>query len=233
MSAAVGAAPRVAVPGDRLGASAEVSGGQVRALQLRVPDLRTHASLTRTAPTQGTYTLHGAVFAGAVGVVRSSTDESGKETLYVEQHKPVSVLPGRGDRVTVRVNKVNARFATVEILVVGDRLLKESFPGTIRTRDVRSFDIDSVQIYRSFRPGDLVRAEVVSLGDAKSYYLSTAKNELGVVLARSASANAVMIPASWNSMVCPVTGAKEARKVAKVEDASAPPDKAPSGKIKA
>ncbi len=30
-----------------------------------------------------------------------------------------------------------------------------------------------------------MRAEVISLGDARSYYLSTAKNELGVVYATS------------------------------------------------
>lgn len=32
-----------------------------------------------------------------------------------------------------------------------------------------------VVIYDCFRPGDVVRAEVLSLGDARSYYLSTAK----------------------------------------------------------
>lgn len=42
-----------------------------------------------------------------------------------------------------------------------------------------------VEMYSSFRPGDIVRAEVASLGDSRSYYLSTAKNELGVVSAKS------------------------------------------------
>lgn len=42
-----------------------------------------------------------------------------------------------------------------------------------------------VEIYSSFRPGDIDIAEVLSLGDARSYYLSTAKNELGVVYAKS------------------------------------------------
>ena len=47
-----------------------------------------------------------------------------------------------------------------------------------------------VELYSCFRPGDLVRAEVVGLGDARSYYLSTAKNELGVVHAQSAAGGA-------------------------------------------
>ncbi len=42
-----------------------------------------------------------------------------------------------------------------------------------------------VEMYSCFRPGDLVRAEVISLGDSRSYYLSTAKNDLGVVYAKS------------------------------------------------
>ena len=44
-----------------------------------------------------------------------------------------------------------------------------------------------VEIYSSFRPGDLVRAQVVSLGDSRSYFLSTARNDCGVVYAKSTS----------------------------------------------
>ena len=40
-------------------------------------------------------------------------------------------------------------------------------------------------MYECFRPGDIVLADVLSLGDARSYFLSTAKNELGVVHAKS------------------------------------------------
>jgi exosome complex RNA-binding protein Csl4 len=40
-------------------------------------------------------------------------------------------------------------------------------------------------MYDCFRPGDIVLADVLSLGDARSYFLSTAKNELGVVHAKS------------------------------------------------
>ncbi len=58
-----------------------------------------------------------------------------------------------------------------------------------RKEDVRAFDIDSVEIYKCFRPGDVVRAAVISLGDSKSYYLSTARNELGVILANSTAGN--------------------------------------------
>lgn len=83
-------------------------------------------------------------------------------------------------------------------------------------RDVRQFEIDTVEIYNSFRPGDIVRALVISRGDARSYYLSTARNDLGVVSAPGRGGRA-MIPLSWDTMQCPVTLAKEKRKVAKVD----------------
>ena len=57
----------------------------------------------------------------------------------------------------------------------------------------------------------------MSLGDARSYYLSTAANELGVIWARSEIGN-VMVPASYQDMEDTATGKTERRKVAKPED---------------
>jgi exosome complex component CSL4 len=81
-------------------------------------------------------------------------------------------------------------------------------------QDVRATETNKVEIYKSFRPGDVIRAEVISLGDFRSYYLSTAKNELGVVFAKSVAGH-TMIPISWEMMQCPKTKMKEYRKVAK------------------
>lgn len=39
--------------------------------------------------------------------------------------------------------------------------MKEQYNGIIRVQDVRATEIDKVEIYQSFRPGDIVRAEVV------------------------------------------------------------------------
>lgn len=46
-------------------------------------------------------------------------------------------------------------------------------------------------MYDCFRPGDVVRAKVLSLGDARSYYLTTADNALGVVHAKSLAGEAL------------------------------------------
>ena len=42
-----------------------------------------------------------------------------------------------------------------------------------------------VNILTSFRPGDIVRAEVISLGESQSLLLSTAKDHLGVLHAKA------------------------------------------------
>jgi exosome complex component CSL4 len=57
----------------------------------------------------------------------------------------------------------------------------------------------------------------LSLGDARSYYLSTAANELGVIWARSETGN-VMVPISYQDMEDSVSQKTERRKVAKPED---------------
>ncbi|KAL0402550.1 UNVERIFIED_CONTAM: Exosome complex component CSL4 [Sesamum latifolium] len=91
------------------------------------------------------------------------------------------------DRQMYEVTKVMAKMASADIMCVGPKSVREKFTGTIRQQDVRATEIDKVDMHSSFRPGDIVRAVVLSLGDARAYYLSTAKNELGVVSAESAA----------------------------------------------
>jgi len=54
----------------------------------------------------------------------------------------------------------------------------------------------------------------ISLGDQSNYYITTAKNELGVIMARSEAGN-VMVPVSWREFRDLVVGGVESRKVAK------------------
>ncbi|KFV47074.1 Exosome complex component CSL4, partial [Tyto alba] len=113
-----------------------------------------------------------------------------------------------------QVCSINSRFAKVHILYVGPTPLKSTFRGTIR---FACFLPLQVEVYKSFRPGDIVLAKVISLGDAQSnYLLSTAENELGVVVARS-EAGVQMVPISWCEMQCPRTHTKDFRKVARVQ----------------
>lgn len=133
----------------------------------------------------------------------------------ITSHAAPRTLPEIGALVTARVVKITPRAAHTEILLCDGVPMKELFKGTVRQQDVRQTEIDKVEIYRCFRPGDAVLAQVISLGDRHSYFLSTAKNDLGVIHALG-PAGEPMVPISWEEMQCPRTKAKEFRKVAKI-----------------
>ncbi|KAL9936697.1 hypothetical protein V8E36_004765 [Tilletia maclaganii] len=140
------------------------------------------------------------------------------------------IMPRQDSIVIGRITRVNARQATLSILVVdgqpcgvsthslsqttassdpsdasqgesaalfaaatgeGNHAAGEEgsdFTGVIRAQDVRATEKDKVRLADCFRVGDIVRASVISLGDARSYFLSTAENRLGVIYAISSSA---------------------------------------------
>lgn len=191
------AAPKVVTPGENVGSSTTHNAGY------------------------GVYVRGEHLIATVVGtpVVQPSEEKGKKPTLRVSSAKHRGnppPIPHVASIVTAKVTKVTPRAATVEILVVNGRPLKELFKGSIRQQDVRQSEIDKVEIYKCFAPGDIVKAEVISLGDRHSYQLSTAKNGLGVVYARG-PAGVRMVPVSWQEMQCPVSKVREFRKVAKEE----------------
>ena len=72
------------------------------------------------------------------------------------------VLPEVGNTVLCRVTRITPRQAVVAVLVVGETVLDGEWQGVIRVQDVRATEKDRVRVYESFRPGDIVRAQVVS-----------------------------------------------------------------------
>ena len=87
--------------------------------------------------------------------------------------------------------------------------------GIIRKEDIRSGASEEVEVFASFRPGDVILSKILSLGDSRRYFLTTSEAELGVIKAVCASSLKEMFPISWKEMQCQETGTKEARKVAK------------------
>ncbi len=81
------------------------------------------------------------------------------------------VLPEVGNTVLCRVVRITPRQAVVAILICGDTVLDAEWQGLIRVQDVRATEKDRVKIYESFRPGDIVRAEVVSLPCPMIFFL--------------------------------------------------------------
>jgi len=136
-------------------------------------------------------------------------------TISVARHgRKREILPDVENIVLARVLRLMPKQAIVVIQQVGDTVLQTEWQGVIRVQDVRATEKDKVKIYESFKPGDIVRAQVISLGDQANYYLSTASNELGVVMATSEAGND-MVPISWKEYRDPETGICEPRKVAK------------------
>lgn len=130
---------------------------------------------------------------------------------------PTAALPSVGDIVLGRITRTNPRQATLDILALGATgatVLREPFQALIRQQDIRATEIDKVKMGESFRVGDIVRGVVISLGDERNYYVSTAKNEYGVVLA-SSEGGVQMMPVSWREMREVGGNRAELRKVAK------------------
>ncbi|KAL4231452.1 Exosome complex component CSL4 [Mactra antiquata] len=180
-----------------------------------VPGQRLCGKDSNVQPGRGTYERNGFIYASLTGCLMT---EKGEDMTLVEvvRSTETTLVPSVDCLVTARVTNVNPRFCKCNIIKVGSKPLTDSFRGMIRKEDVRSTEKDKVEMYKCFRPGDIVIARVISLGDAQSYLLTTAENELGVVLATSEE-GVTMVPVSWCKMRCPKTLNDEFRKVAKVQ----------------
>ncbi|KAK7110138.1 exosome complex component CSL4-like [Littorina saxatilis] len=183
---------------------------------VKVPGQRLARKDETTKPGTGTYEQNGFIYSSLAGCVQKETSSDGSVQISVITDVQQTVVPSVEAIVTARITNVTPRFCKCSILTVGKIPLKEPFRGMIRKEDVRATEKDKVETYKCFRPGDIVVARVLSLGDSQSYLLTTAENELGVVIATS-EAGASLVPISWCKMQCPRTLAEEFRKVARVQ----------------
>ncbi|KIY72848.1 hypothetical protein CYLTODRAFT_417625 [Cylindrobasidium torrendii FP15055 ss-10] len=160
---------------------------------------------------RGVYEKNGQVRASLVG--RPHHDGS---TLAISRTRPHPPAPN--SIVLGSVTRLSPVQALLSISVVDGVPTPpgEEFTGVIRVQDVRATEKDKIKIADCFRGGDVVRGQVISLGDARSYFITTARNDLGVIFATS-EAGATLEPVSWERMRCSKTGSIEKRKCAKPE----------------
>ena len=169
----------------------------------------------------GTHIHSSHLYASIAGPLTStpSTAKNSKAPTVSITRTSGPLLPSTGIVVLGKITRTTPRQALISILALGltgaENVLTEALPALIRQQDIRATEIDKVKVGECFRVGDVVRAVVISLGDERSYYLSTARNELGVVMAVSEGGNQ-MVPVSWREFLDPVSGEREGRKVAKV-----------------
>ncbi|KAK5698629.1 exosome 3'-_5 exonuclease subunit ski4 (Csl4) [Elasticomyces elasticus] len=166
----------------------------------------------------GTHIHDSYIFASIAGPLTTTKSIAKGSTPTLSISHPL-LLPEVGTTVLGRITRTNARQANFSVLALGlagDVVLAEPLPAVIRQQDIRLTEVDKVTVAGSFRVGDVVRAVVISLGDERAYYASTAKDELGVVMAVSEGGNK-MVPVSWREFEeVGGSGRREARKVAKV-----------------
>ena len=189
--------------------------------QLAVPG-QVLGSSSKFTPGHGTHIAGDQLVSSLLGQPTTSTTKrsgSSNQTLAVQRpthpsSRPAPVLPTVGAVVYCRISRIAQSTAQSAILVIDDVVAPAGYRGILRSVDVRATEKDKVRLSECFRVGDVVRAAVVSLGDQGGYFLSTAGNEFGVVMAWSDAGNGCA-PVSWNEVRDEVTGAKELRKVAK------------------
>ncbi|XP_014087626.2 exosome complex component CSL4 [Bactrocera oleae] len=185
---------------------------------LCLPGQRLCLSEETTVAGQGTYERGGYIYATLAGSVQVKKKDKCKY-IEVKCAGSQTIVPVAGDVITARVLQVNQRFAKCSIICIGDHILERTYRGIVRKEDVRATEKDRVEMYKSFRPGDVILARVLPQTELSCYQLSTAENELGVVVATSSDSGAngpPMVPVSWTEMQCPNTLVKEPRKVAKI-----------------
>jgi exosome complex component CSL4 len=178
------------VPGDRLGKSTDLQAGS------------------------GTYIRGGYVCAQVLGILEASKkDQSTQYSVCVIPDRIRDPILSVGQVVLSKVIRIGLHGATVDI-VAGETVgaLPQHFPGLIRKEDIRPGGTEELDIHDCFLPNDLVMARIISYGDQRRYFLSTAEPQLGVVRAVSKTSGNMMIPMSGSEMICPETKHKELRK---------------------
>ena len=150
--------------------------------QIVIPGMRICATEDQYVSGVGTYSLHGYIYSSLAGKLKlvpkaiESDDKNKngnkqdqsisvankyKDVISIEVHAPgqdQTVVPSVGDIVTCKVVSVNPRFAKLLIECVNETPLKDNFRCQLRKEDVRSHDKDRVEMYKCFRPADVVLA---------------------------------------------------------------------------
>lgn len=193
------------------------------ALGTVLPGQKVAESISNLSAGYGVYVKDGYLIASLPGtLIQSPTNVLSIEMATSNNpHKKLhtQVIPIIGQDIIGKIVKITSKYAGVDILSVdGELPLMEPIKGTIRTQDIVEVEEKDIPpVHLAFRPGDLVRARMIGIGDPSAgYLLSTGMgSHLGVIYGKSAGVGAPLLPFAWNEMVCSQSGIKERRKCAK------------------
>lgn len=111
---------------------------------------------------QGTYERQGYIYSQLAGYV-DIVEKDNVKIVEVHATGEQTVVPAQGDIVTAQVYIITQTYAKCHIKCVGNTVLRRPFRAVLRKEDVRATEKDRIEIYKSFRPGDIILARVVSL----------------------------------------------------------------------
>jgi len=169
------------VPGDRLGVIEEFT------------------------PGPGTYVEHGTIHSKTTG--RTLMDTLNKKVSVYPLVQAVSV-PRLGSVVSGQVLDVKSKMAVLRILKVGQRSLSGFFTGVLHISDVSPSYVETM--FDVCKTSDVMRAKVIS-DKNRTFYLSTAEKNLGVIYAFCSQCGHVLL-LRGQSLGCPRCGNIEKRK---------------------
>lgn len=158
-------------------------------------------------PDAGTYVKDGVIYSKVVG--RALLDLSNKRvSVYSLVHE--ARVPKVGSTVLGQVSNVQTQNAGVRIFKIDKKQLSGFFTGVLHISDVQLRYVESM--FNVCKPGDIIRAEVISEKN-RVYHLSTKDKNLGVVYA-FCSRCGYMLELKRQGMCCPRCGKIEKRKTA-------------------
>jgi len=158
-------------------------------------------------PDAGTYVKDGVIYSRVVG--RALVDFLNKRVSVFPVVEPASV-PKIGNTVVGQVSNSQSDNANVRIFKIGNKSLSGIFSGVLHIADVQMRYVDSM--FDVCRPGDIMRAEVISEKN-KVYHLSTKDKNMGIVYAFCSQCGYPLEP-KRQLMSCPRCGNTEKRKTA-------------------
>ena len=122
---------------------------------------------------EGVYIDKGSLRASLAGIVSKVEMEGGKQRFEVISKRGAvqDAVLQINDIVLARVTKVMQNQIAVEVIAVGEVKLRTMAKGVVRREDMKETETDMLIISDCFRPGDLIRATVLSFGDSRQYYL--------------------------------------------------------------
>ena len=167
----------------------------------------------------------GAYADGPSGHIRASLAgsprlEQGGATLSVQRGgagASAAAVPEVGQLVLARVLRISPLAAHCEVVLCEGKPTSAFSGVLLREHVTPGGAADAPPMEDCVRPGDVVQAVVASLGDARSFFLSTAPLHCGVVAAK-AEVSGLPLRAVDYKLMEDAGGARERRKVARVED---------------